>query len=160
MRLENPVENGQTQSNNDADPLSDPIQIVKDEKSLQNCKLLAGAQFGLQDLKGNLMDVRTADGSIVKIQTNMQEQELVKTLGVEMVQNMYKVNVDDLNQLLAYHEIFGKLQGGQGKSSMSWHWKNTQYFSRGEAVDSRSSELYPRLDNPDLFLFFVLSVYH
>ncbi|KAJ8910956.1 hypothetical protein NQ315_011227, partial [Exocentrus adspersus] len=65
------------------------------------------------DLKGNLMDVRTADGSIVKIQTNMQEQELVKTLGVEMVQNMYKVNVDDLNQLLAYHEIFGKLQGGQ-----------------------------------------------
>lgn len=44
----------------------------------------------------------------------MQEQELAKTLGVEMVQNMYKVNVDDLNQLLAYHEIFGKLQS-QGK---------------------------------------------
>lgn len=40
----------------------------------------------------------------------MQEQDLAKTLGVEMVQNMYKVNVDDLNQLLAYHEIFGKLQ--------------------------------------------------
>lgn len=46
----------------------------------------------------------------MKIQTNMQEQDLAKTLGVEMVQNMYKVNVDDLNQLLAYHEIFGKLQ--------------------------------------------------
>lgn len=61
------------------------------------------------------MDVRTADGSIVKIQTNMQEQELVKTLGVDIVQNMYKVNVDDLNQLLAYHEIFGKLQGTQSK---------------------------------------------
>lgn len=69
-----------------------------------------------QDLKGaNLMDVRTADGSIVKIQTNMHEQELVKTLGVDIVQNMYKVNVDDLNQLLAYHEIFGKLQGTQSR---------------------------------------------
>lgn len=70
----------------------------------------------LQDLKGaNLMDVRTADGSIVKIQTNMHEQELVKTLGVDIVQNMYKVNVDDLNQLLAYHEIFGKIQGTQSE---------------------------------------------
>lgn len=64
------------------------------------------------------MDVRTADGSIVKIQTNMQEQELVKTLGVDIVQNMYKVNVDDLNQLLAYHEIFGKLQGTPSKYSL------------------------------------------
>lgn len=66
------------------------------------------------------MDVRTADGSIVKIQTNMHEQELVKTLGVDIVQNMYKVNVDDLNQLLAYHEIFGKLQGTQSKYITSY----------------------------------------
>lgn len=83
---------------------SENIHIVKDEKSVQNCKLLAG-QFGLQEFKGNLMDVRTADGSIVKISTGIQEQDLAKTLGVEMVQNMYKVNVDDLNQLLAYHEV-------------------------------------------------------
>lgn len=57
------------------------------------------------------MDVRTTDGSIVKISTGLQDQDLAKTLGVEMVQNMYKVNVDDINQLLAYHEVFGKLQG-------------------------------------------------
>lgn len=57
------------------------------------------------------MDVRTSDGSIVKISTGIQDQDLAKTLGVEMVQNMYKVNVDDINQLLAYHEVFGKLQG-------------------------------------------------
>lgn len=54
------------------------------------------------------MDIRTTDGGVVKIST---DQELCKTLGVEMVQNMYKVNVDDINQLLAYHEVFGKLQG-------------------------------------------------
>lgn len=83
-----------------------------------------------------MMDVRTADGSVVKISTG-NEQDLAKTLGVEMVQNMYKVcdimrtiviimsksinklhlfsstrqvNVEDINQLLAYHEVFGKLQ--------------------------------------------------
>lgn len=55
------------------------------------------------------MDVRTADGSVVKISAG-NEQDLAKTLGVEMVQNMYKVNVEDINQLLAYHEVFGKLQ--------------------------------------------------
>lgn len=87
-----------------------------------------------------MMDVRTADGSVVKISAG-NEQDLAKTLGVEMVQNMYKVrnivqngsivnrlhsitctpyltcfsfflqvNVEDINQLLAYHEVFGKLQ--------------------------------------------------
>lgn len=73
--------------------MNENIQIVKDEKNQsqqQNCKVLP-TQFGLQNLKENLMDVRTTDGSILKIATNMQEQELVKTLGVEMVQNMYKV---------------------------------------------------------------------
>lgn len=111
VRMDNSVENGQNQSN-DQDLTSADLQIVKDEKNLQNCsKLLSGAQFGLQDIKTNLMDVRTADGSIVKISAGIQEQDLAKTLGVEMVQNMYKVNVDDINQLLAYHEVFGKLQG-------------------------------------------------
>lgn len=125
VRMENAVENhqpGHAQSQNggeNAENINENIQIVKDEKIMQNCTRLLGAQFGLQDLKANLMDVKTADGSIVKITTPFQDQDLAKTLGVEMVQNMYKVNVDDLNQLLAYHEVFGKLQNeinssGQG----------------------------------------------
>lgn len=40
-----------------------------------------------------MMDVRTADGSVVKISAG-NEQDLAKTLGVEMVQNMYKVRVN------------------------------------------------------------------
>lgn len=36
-------------------------------------------------------------------------------MGVEVVQNMYKVNVDEINQLLAYHEVFGKLQSDPGQ---------------------------------------------
>lgn len=64
----------------------------------------------MQEIKGHMMDLRTVDGSILKITTPNGEQELAKTLGVEMVQNMYKVNVEDINQLLAYHEVFGKLQ--------------------------------------------------
>lgn len=45
----------------------------------------------MPDLKpgGHMMDVRTADGSVVKISAG-NEQDLAKTLGVEMVQNMYK----------------------------------------------------------------------
>ena len=46
----------------------------------------------MQDIKGHMMDIRTADGSIVKISApGNGDQELTKTLGVEMVQNMYKV---------------------------------------------------------------------
>jgi len=49
-------------------------------------------RFPVQDIKGHMMDIRTADGSIVKISTaGNGDQELTKTLGVEMVQNMYKV---------------------------------------------------------------------
>lgn len=71
--------------------MNEQLQMVKDEKTLQqNCnKLLSSSQFGIQEVKGNMMDVRTADGNVVKISTNIQEQELAKTLGVEMVQNMY-----------------------------------------------------------------------
>ena len=49
----------------------------------------------MPDLKpgGHMMDVRTADGSVVKISAG-NEQDLAKTLGVEMVQNMYKVRVN------------------------------------------------------------------
>ncbi|XP_050459998.1 zinc finger protein 544-like isoform X11 [Cataglyphis hispanica] len=78
------------------------------EKELRQLNM---TQFQVPDLKpgGHMMDVRTADGSVVKISAG-NEQDLAKTLGVEMVQNMYKVNVEDINQLLAYHEVFGKLQ--------------------------------------------------
>jgi hypothetical protein len=49
-------------------------------------------RFPVQDIKSHMMDIRTADGSIVKISTpGNGDQELTKTLGVEMVQNMYKV---------------------------------------------------------------------
>lgn len=52
-------------------------------------------RFQVPDLKpgGHMMDVRTADGSVVKISAG-NEQDLAKTLGVEMVQNMYKVRVN------------------------------------------------------------------
>lgn len=42
-----------------------------------------------------MMDVRTADGSVVKISAG-SEQDLAKTLGAEMVQNMYKVCTEDV----------------------------------------------------------------
>lgn len=52
------------------------------------------SRFQVPELKpgGHMMDVRTADGSVVKISAG-NEQDLAKTLGVEMVQNMYKVNI-------------------------------------------------------------------
>jgi hypothetical protein len=51
-------------------------------------------RFPVQDIKGHMMDIRTADGSIVKISApGNGDQELTKTLGVEMVQNMYKVKL-------------------------------------------------------------------
>lgn len=63
--------------------------------------------FPMQDMKGHMMDIRTADGGVVKITT---DQDVAKTLlNADMVQSMYKVNVEDINQLLAYHEVFGKL---------------------------------------------------
>lgn len=56
------------------------------------------------------MDVRTIDGQVLKVSTHDSSETSNKTLGVEVVPSMYKVNVEDLNQLLAYHEVFGKLQ--------------------------------------------------
>lgn len=49
--------------------------------------------FQIQDGKGppHMMDFRALDGSIFKIAAN-GEQDLSKSLGVEMVQNMYKVS--------------------------------------------------------------------
>ena len=51
--------------------------------------------------QSHIMDVRAADGSIVKISTsNLPEQH-----------EMLKVNIEDLSQFLSYHEVFGKLPG-------------------------------------------------
>lgn len=40
------------------------------------------------------------EGAVVKISAGASEHDL---------HAMYKVNVEDLSQLLAYHEVFGKL---------------------------------------------------
>lgn len=40
------------------------------------------------------------EGAVVKISTGAPDQDL---------HAMYKVNVEDLSQLLAYHEVFGKM---------------------------------------------------
>lgn len=85
------MESNDNQNNDGSEGMTENMHIVKDEKTLQNCTRLFSSQFGLQDVKANVMDVRTADGSIVKISTGIQEQDLAKTLGVEMVQSMYKV---------------------------------------------------------------------
>lgn len=58
------------------------------------------------------MDVRTLDGQVLKVSTHTGDETAGK-MSVEVVPSMpsmYKVNVEDLNQLLAYHEVFGKLQ--------------------------------------------------
>lgn len=120
VRLEQSVEAAPSQHASDEDTLNANLQIVKDEKTLQSCSKMLSSPFGLQDLKPNIMDIRSPDGSIVKL---ANEQDIVKTLGVEMVQNMYKVNVDDINQLFAYHEVFGKLQGEVSPTS---NGNNTQ----------------------------------
>lgn len=48
VRMESSVDNQQNQSSGDNDPMSDNMHIIKDEKVLQNCTRLLGAQFGLQ----------------------------------------------------------------------------------------------------------------
>jgi KRAB domain-containing zinc finger protein len=53
------------------------------------------------------VELRNIEGSILK---SINDPELAKTLGIEVAQNLLKVNVDEINQLLTYHEVFGKLQ--------------------------------------------------
>lgn len=46
-------------------------------------------RFPMQDMKGHMMDIRTADGGVVKITA---DQDVAKTLlNADMVQSMYKV---------------------------------------------------------------------
>lgn len=54
------------QHGNQPNNMNDNMEIVKEEKSVQ-CKFLNNAQLGLQEVKGGVMDVRTADGSIGKL---------------------------------------------------------------------------------------------
>lgn len=63
----------------------------------------------IQEVKTeHMVDVRTLDGQIVKLNSHDTSESGSKALDV--VPSMYKMNVEDLNQLLAYHEVFGKLQ--------------------------------------------------
>ncbi|XP_052740165.1 zinc finger protein 271 isoform X2 [Bicyclus anynana] len=78
----------------------DPL-LVKDEK---NGSKIESAQFAIpaeiKDIKG--IDLKSAmgmEGAVVKISTGSEHD----------LHTMYKVNVEDLSQLLAYHEVFGKL---------------------------------------------------
>jgi len=64
---------------------------VWNERNEVRMYMLPCCRFPMQDIKGHMMDLRTVDGSILKISTPNGDQELAKTLGVEMVQNMYKV---------------------------------------------------------------------
>ncbi|XP_049868685.1 zinc finger protein 569-like isoform X6 [Pectinophora gossypiella] len=82
---------------------ADPL-IVKDEKSAGKIET---AQFAIpaeiKDIKG--IDLKSVgamgmEGAVVKISAGASEHDL---------HAMYKVNVEDLSQLLAYHEVFGKL---------------------------------------------------
>lgn len=101
------------QNMNTGEPMQG-IERVKEEKPFVNCKMLPHQQqMHAQQLAPDqkvhiphLLDVRNADGSLIKIQP--QDQEMGKQLGVEM----YKVNIEDLSQFLSYHEVFGKLHGG------------------------------------------------
>ncbi|CAH2980170.1 unnamed protein product [Chilo suppressalis] len=74
--------------------------IVKDEK---NSSKLETTQYAeIKDIKG--IDLKSVgamgmEGAVVKI-SGASEHDL---------HAMYKVNVEDLSQLLAYHEVFGKL---------------------------------------------------
>ncbi|KAL0893233.1 hypothetical protein ABMA27_014838 [Loxostege sticticalis] len=75
--------------------------IVKDEKSAGG-KIETAQYAEIKDIKG--IDIKSVgamgmEGAVVKI-SGASEHDL---------HAMYKVNVEDLSQLLAYHEVFGKL---------------------------------------------------
>jgi KRAB domain-containing zinc finger protein len=67
---------------------------------------LINSLISFSDLKPTV-ELRNIEGSILK---SINDPELAKTLGIEVAQNLLKVNVDEINQLLTYHEVFGKLQ--------------------------------------------------
>lgn len=51
------------------------------------------------------------EGAVVKISAGASDHDM---------HAMYKVNVEDLSQLLAYHEVFGKLNAdGQPQAKVS-----------------------------------------
>lgn len=49
------------------------------------------------------------EGAVVKISAGANDHDL---------HAMYKVNVEDLSQLLAYHEVFGKLNSEQQQQQL------------------------------------------
>lgn len=58
------------------------------------------------------------EGAVVKISAGASEHDL---------HAMYKVNVEDLSQLLAYHEVFGKLNA-EGQPQNKVYQKSSLRF--------------------------------
>lgn len=101
--------------------------IIKEEKPFANCKIPPHQQIHTgtthyisSDNKmhvPHILDVRNADGSILKLQAPNDQEIGKSTLGVEM----YKVNIEDISQFLTYHEVFGKLHGDVINHQISSH---------------------------------------
>lgn len=84
------------------------LQMIKNEKLSDVTKLVTSNDLlhNSIDIKPQIqqqqiMDIRTNDNSIMKTSTGIPDQDLT----------MYKVNIEDINQFLTCHEIFGKLPG-------------------------------------------------
>lgn len=88
-------------------------QNIKDEKSAQQCKIVPAQHFlTTQDVnkqQNHTMDISGTDGQIFKITTGLQDHDLT----------MYKVNIEDINQFLTCHEIFGKLPSENVNNTIS-----------------------------------------
>ncbi|XP_022128728.2 zinc finger protein 271 isoform X2 [Pieris rapae] len=98
----------------------DPL-LIKDEK---NVTKIESAQFAtpgdIKDIKGiDLKSVSSmgVEGAVVKISAGAADHDL---------HAMYKVNVEDLSQLLAYHEVFGKLSNEQQTPQQQQQQQQTQ----------------------------------
>ncbi|XP_050683566.1 zinc finger protein 224-like isoform X4 [Leptidea sinapis] len=77
--------------------------IVKDEKNVKIESAQYAAASDIKEIKG--IDLKSVgamgmEGAVVKISGGGTDNDM---------HAMYKVNVEDLSQLLAYHEVFGKL---------------------------------------------------
>ncbi len=80
-----------------------------------------------------MIDVRTIDGQIVKLNTHEPGETSSKTL--DLVSNLYKVNMnmEDINQLIC-HDIFGKLQQPANSLSLTSNGEQSQHNSSTVAI--------------------------
>lgn len=75
-----------------------------------------------------MIDIRTIDGQIVKLNAH----DASEGSKLDLPANMYKVNIEEINQLL-YHEVFGKLQPS-GASNLSNTSDQSQQHSSAVAI--------------------------